>query len=51
MPASGTITPLRAVAMILAQGVVRLHKRQKDLDNHTEQSVHDCVLGTKGETQ
>lgn len=50
MPASGPITPLRAVAMILAHGVVRLHQRQKDLDNRTEQSVHDCVLVTKGET-
>ena len=24
---------------------------QKDLDNRTEQRVHDCVLATKGETQ
>jgi hypothetical protein len=43
--------PLRAIAIILAHGVVRLHQRQKDLDNSTEQSVHDCVLVTKGETQ
>ena len=50
MPASGTITPLRAVAMILAHGVLRLQKRQKDLDNPTEQRVHDDVLVTKGET-
>ena len=50
MPASGTITPLRAVAMILAHGVLRLQKRQKDLDSPTEQRVHDHVLVTKGET-
>ena len=50
MPASGTITPLRAVAMILAHGVLRLQKRQKDLDRPTEQRVHDHVLVTKGET-
>ena len=43
--------PLRAIAIILAQGVLRLLQRQKDLDNSTEQSVHDCVLATKGETQ
>ena len=42
---------IRAIAIILAHGVVRLHQRQKDLDNRTEQSVHDCVLVTKGETQ
>ena len=45
------ITPIRAIAIILAHGVLRLHQRQKDLDNSTEQSVHDCVLVTKGETQ
>ncbi len=45
------ISPIRAIAIILAHGVVRLHQRQKDLDNSTEQSVHDCVLVTKGETQ
>jgi hypothetical protein len=50
-PTPGSITPLRAIAMILAHGVLRLQKRQKDLDNSTEQSVHDCVLVTKGETQ
>jgi hypothetical protein len=46
-----TVTPFRAIAIILAHGVVRLHQRQKALDNRTEQSVHDCVLETKGETQ
>ena len=50
MPTSEPITPLRAVAMILAHGVLRLQKRQKDLDNPTEQRVHDDVLVTKGET-
>ena len=50
MPASDSITPLRAIAMILAQGVLRLQKRQKDLDSPTEQRVHDHVLVTKGET-
>jgi len=34
------IAPLRTIAMILAQGVLRLHQRQKALDNFTEQSVH-----------
>lgn len=46
-----TVTPLRAIAIILAQGALRLQKRQKDLDSQTEQRVHDCVLVTKGETQ
>jgi len=45
----GTVTPLRAIALILAHGVVRLHQRQKDLDNRSEQRVHDAVLVTKGE--
>ena len=45
------VSPIRAIAIILAHGVVRLHQRQRDLDNSTEQSVHDCVLVTKGETQ
>ena len=36
--------------MILAHGVLRLQQRQKDLDNPTEQRVHDNVLVTKGET-
>ena len=49
--ASIAVSPIRAIAIILAHGVVRLHQRQKDLDNSTEQSVHDCVLVTNGETQ
>ena len=44
------IPPLRAIAMILAQGVLRLKQRQKDLDSRTEQSVHDPILVTKGKT-
>ena len=48
---SSEVSPVRAIAIILAHGVVRLHQRQKDLDNRTEQRVHDCVLVTKGETQ
>jgi hypothetical protein len=35
---AGPIPPIRAIAIILAHGVVRLHQRQKDLDNFTEQS-------------
>ena len=45
------IPPLRAIAMILAYGVLRLQQRQKDLDAATEQSVHDSVLAPQGETQ
>jgi hypothetical protein len=37
---SAAVPPLRTIAMILAQGVIRLHQRQKALDNFTEQSVH-----------
>ncbi len=37
--ASVAVSPLRAIAIILAHGVLRLHQRQKDLDNSTEQSV------------
>ena len=44
------IPRIRAIAMILAHGVLRLQQRQKDLDSPTEQSVHDRVLVTKGET-
>ena len=44
------ITSLRAIAMILAHGVLRLQQRKKQLDSPTEQSVHDHVLVTKGET-
>ena len=49
--ASIAVSPIRAIAIILAHGVVRIHQRQKDLDNSTEQSVHDCVLVTEGEAQ
>jgi hypothetical protein len=45
------IPTIRAIAIILAHGVIRLHQRQKDLDNCTEQRVHGDVLVTKGETQ
>lgn len=38
------VPPVRAIAIILAYGVLRLHKRQKALDNLTEQSVHHSVL-------
>ena len=41
------ITPIRAIAIILAHGVLRLMQRQKDLDNATEQSVHGRVLTPK----
>lgn len=51
MPNTEGVTPLRAIAIILAHGVLRLHQRQKYLDIPTEQRVHDCVLTTKGETQ
>lgn len=43
------IGTVRAIAMILAHGVLRLQQRQKDLDSPTEQSVHDPVLLTQGE--
>jgi hypothetical protein len=43
------ISPLRAIAMILAQGVLRLQQRQKQLDNLSDKSVHHDVLPTKGE--
>ena len=45
------ISTVRAIAMILAHGVLRLQQRQNQLDSPTEQSVHDPVLTTKGETQ
>ena len=34
------INPIRIIAMILAQGVLRLQARQKALDARTEQRVH-----------
>jgi len=43
------VTPVRAIAMILAHGVLRLHERQKALDTCTEQRVHDSVLNPKGD--
>lgn len=46
----GAITPVRAIAMILAQGVLRHLERQKALDNRPEQRVHNGVLTTRGET-
>ena len=42
-------TPLRAIAIILAYGVLRLQQRQNVLDNSTEQSVHHGVLTPKGD--
>jgi hypothetical protein len=45
------ISTVRAIAIILAHGVVRLHQRKKELDNRTQQSVHDCVLVTKEKMQ
>lgn len=44
------IPPIRAIAMILAHGVLRLQARQKALDARTEQRVHDPVLNPKGDT-
>ena len=45
------ISPVQSIAIIVAKAVVRLIHRQKQLDSRTEQSVHDYVLVTKGETQ
>ena len=47
---TAAISTVRAIAMILAHGVLRLQQRQKQLDSPTEQSVHDHVLVTKGKT-
>ena len=44
------VPPLRVIAMILAQGVLRLQARQKALESRTEQRVHDRVLNPKGDT-
>ena len=44
------IPPLRAIAIILAHGVLRLQQRQKALESRTEQRVHDPVLNPKGDT-
>jgi hypothetical protein len=35
------ISTVRAIAIILAHGVLRLHQRQNDIDNSTEQSVQN----------
>ena len=51
MQTTNPISPVRAIAMILANGVLRLQQRQKGLDNFTEQSVHHRVLTPKGETR
>ena len=42
--------PIRPIAMLLAQGILRLQARQKALDTRTEQRVHDPVLNPKGDT-
>ena len=44
------VTPLRAIAMILSHGVLRLQQRQKALESRTEQRVHYPVLNPKGDT-
>ena len=43
-------SPLHTIASILALGVVRLQQRQKELDKPRQESVHDGVLPTKGDT-
>ena len=43
-------TPLKTIGAILAQGVIRLltpQKREAQLANRTEESVHEGVLTTK----
>jgi hypothetical protein len=40
---SEVITPNRAITIILAHGVVRLHQRQKELDNSTEQTLQNVA--------
>lgn len=50
-PHSAAAAPLPSVGAILAQGVIRLHERQRlqdRLDSLTEQSVSTGVLTTKG---
>jgi hypothetical protein len=44
------ISPIRAIAMILAHGVLRLQNLEKRVDNPLEESVHDVVLPPRGET-
>ncbi len=41
--ASVAVSPLRAIAIILAHGVLRLHQRQKELDNPTEQTLQNVA--------
>ena len=48
-PKTLAVPPIRAIAIILAHAVLRLQQRQKQLDNPTEQRVHDNVLATNGE--
>lgn len=50
VPCPPCVPPLRAIAMILAHGVLRLQQRQKALESRTEQRVHDRVLNPKGDT-
>ena len=38
------------VGAILAQGVIRLNNKQNQLDNPTEESVHEGVLTPKDNT-
>ena len=45
------ISPIRAIAMILAHGILRLQNLEKRLDNPPEESVHEFVLPSKGETK
>jgi len=49
VPRAGAVSPIRAIAMILAYGVLRLQARQKALDTCTEQRVHDPVLNPNGD--
>ena len=42
---------IRAIANILAHGVLRLQLRQKQLDLLSIQSVHTDVLPTRGDTE
>ncbi len=44
---SPPVPPLRAIAIILARGALRLQQRQKALDNLTEERVHEGVLTPK----
>ena len=48
-PANAVIEPLYAIARILANGVLRLHIRQNELDLLREESVHEDVLTPRGD--